>query len=287
MDFTSLQNCRYTVIGDPVAHSRSPEMQNAGFEALGMGSIYGKLHVKAEELAEFADFARTNLDGFNITVPHKERIIPLLDEIDPVAEAAGSVNTVSCREGKLSGTSTDGYGLEMAIKEAFDFDLSGKNVLFLGTGGVTHATAFHFASRKAGSLMLVNRTLAKAEKLALRLLNAFPGLPLEVAEAGHDCAIAEMVKKADILIQSTSLGLHESDPMPLNPELLEINPNLCIFDTIYRPTPLLEAARGRGLRCADGRWMLLHQGVRSMEIWTAKTAPVEIMREALQRSLTV
>lgn len=285
MDLDSVCNCRYLVIGDPVAHSRSPEMQNAGLEALGLGRVYGKLRVMADEIGDFVAWARLHLDGFNITVPHKERIIPFLDERDPVAELAGSFNTVSCRGGKLIGCSTDGYGLENAVQEAFQLPLAGQRVLFLGTGGAACATAFRFASRGVAHLMLVNRTKAKADELAARLRVAYPELPVDVAVPGDEAALREMIGSATLLIQATSLGLKDGDPLPMNPDLLLDRPDLPVFDTIYRPTPLLRFAEAHGMPAADGRWMLLHQGARSMEIWTGKQPPVAQMRAALERSL--
>jgi shikimate dehydrogenase len=160
---------KYAVIGDPINHSVSPAMQNAGFMAAGLSERYGKYHVKPEDLAEFVEFARKNLYGFNATVPHKSALIPLLDEIAPAALAAHSVNTVIVRDGKLYGDSTDGYGLESALKEAFDLDIANSNIVMLGAGGAAQATAFEFVQRKAKSLTIINRTRSKAEDLAVQL----------------------------------------------------------------------------------------------------------------------
>ena len=122
MTFDELKNCKYAVIGNPIAHSKSPQMQNAGFEFYGMGSIYGKKFVEKEELAEFVEFARKNLNGFNITVPYKQDIIPFLDEISRSAQMSNSVNTVRIENGRLSGTSTDGVGLATALQVHFNKD---------------------------------------------------------------------------------------------------------------------------------------------------------------------
>ena len=131
----------YAVIGDPVGHSRSPGMQNAAFEHYRLGSPYVKRHVRPGELGAFVEEARRTLAGFNCTVPHKSAIIPYLDEVDPKALAASSVNTVTVREdGTLAGTSTDGYGLEMALETNFGRPLAGAEVCFIGCGGAAHAS---------------------------------------------------------------------------------------------------------------------------------------------------
>ncbi len=281
MDLKSVKECRYLVIGDPIAHSRSPEMQNAGLQAMGINARYGKLHVTAEELPEFTQWARIHLDGFNITVPHKERIREFLDEADP---AAGSINTVICRNGRLLGYSTDGYGLEKAAEEAFGISVSGRKILFAGTGGAARAAALHLAGAGAAAIMLVNRTASKAEKLAADIKALFPETEVTSASISDTGILGSMIAEADILIQCTSLGLKADDPMPFPAELLLKNPSIMLFDTIYRETPLLKFAAAHGIKCADGRWMLLHQGVKSLALWSGREVPVEAMRQALAES---
>ena len=157
---------KYTVIGDPVSHSRSPGMQNAAFEAAGLGRPYGRTHVTGENFSSFISRARRELLGVNITVPHKETVIPFLDEIDPVAALCRSVNTLLIRDGIIKGYSTDGYGLEYALQENFAITPGGKTFCFTGCGGACRATAIHLASRGAGRIILFNRTLAKADDIA-------------------------------------------------------------------------------------------------------------------------
>ena len=285
MDLESVADCRYLVIGDPVAHSRSPEMQNAGFSALGLGRPYGKLRVTAPELGDFARYASENLDGFNITVPHKGGILPYLAGISATAKLAGSVNTVCCRDGALYGDSTDGYGLEGALREAFGVEPEGMELLFFGTGGAARATAFHFAARGARSIFFVNRTPERAESLRREVAAAFPALQTATAALQDESAVKALLRRSRVVVQATSLGLKPDDPSPVPPEWLACNPQLCCFDTIYRATPFLRGAAALGLPVADGRAMLLYQGVKSLEIWTGRTAPLEAMRAALERSL--
>lgn len=277
---------KYVVIGDPVAHSRSPGMQNAAFEYYHMGSPYGRMLVHAAEFEKFVDFARTNLDGFNLTVPHKAMILPYLDEITPQAQAAASVNTVTVKNGRFSGTSTDGYGLEQALRRAFNRPLEGADFCFIGCGGAAHATAFHLAGLGVSTIRLANRTLEKAEELAEKLRAFRPGLIVETTRPDDRGTLQKWFTQTDFLIQATSLGLHDEDPAPFDLSLLTPRHKLCIFDTIYRSTKLQRHAAELGLPCADGMWMLIYQGARSFEIWTGKDAPVEVMHKGFQEAPT-
>ena len=274
-------NIKYAVIGDPVAHSVSPAMQNAGFMAAGLSERYGKYHVKNDELAEFVEFARKNLYGFNATVPHKSALIPLLDEVAPAAQQANSVNTVIVRNGRLYGDSTDGYGLESALKEAFDLDIANSNIVMLGAGGAAQATAFEFVQRKAKRLTIVNRTRSKAEALAEQL----SGKSTVLEALGNDeySAIQTAVAACDVVIQATSAGLKASDAPPIELDLLK--GAAAVFDMIYHTTAVQEFARSNPIPCADGRAMLLHQGARSFSLWTNQVAPLAAMRAALDSAL--
>ena len=269
----------YAVIGDPVAHSLSPVMHNAAFRSLGMDAEYIAVHVKVDELKAFAEDARKKLAGFNITVPHKKGIIPFLDEVDPSARLAGSVNTVSIRDGRLIGCSTDGYGLETALKEAFGFEIPGGCVAFIGCGGAARAVSFHFAERGLKKLFILNRTASTAENLAAELREHFPCFQVETAALADSEKAGVFLNQAQTAVQCTSLGLKADDPPPLNPELLPQGINL--FDTIYKPTPLLRYAKAHNIAHSAGLGMLLHQGARSFSIWTGAEAPVEVMRSAL------
>ncbi len=273
----------YAVIGDPVGHSRSPGMQNAAFEHYRLGSPYVKRHVRPGELGAFVEEARRTLAGFNCTVPHKSAIIPYLDEVDPKALAASSVNTVTVREdGTLAGTSTDGYGLEMALETNFGRPLAGTEVCFIGCGGAAHATSFHLAERGVRTIRLANRTLSKAEELAEKLRAANPGLAVETALPSDSDTLARWFAATDFLIQATSLGLRETDPAPFDLGLLRPGLRMAVFDTIYLDTPVLLKARQTGLPAAGGAAMLLYQGAKSFEIWTGLAAPIDAMRAGME-----
>lgn len=271
---------KFAVIGDPIAHSLSPAMHNAALEALDLQGNYEAVRVPLEELPNFADYARKNLNGFNITVPHKQNIIPLLDEITEAAAFADSVNTVTVKDGKLYGDSTDGYGLATALNESFGLSVHGAKIVFIGCGGAAHAVATYFAMQGAARISILNRSVEKAKDLAGKLKTKYPEM---IAEA-FSISDPEMIKKAmtgaDVAIQCTSLGLKPDDPAPIPPELLP--DGICYYDTIYKQTALYQAAETKGLRCAAGLGMLLHQGARSLEIWTGRKAPIEVMRAALE-----
>ena len=269
---------KFAVIGDPIAHSLSPAMQNAGIRALGLDAEYFAVHVKQEQLREFTEQARRGLAGFNITVPHKNAIIPFLDEISREAEVAGSVNTVTVESGRLYGDTTDGYGLAQALREAFSFEPENASITLIGCGGAAHAAAAYFASRKVGRLFLINRTLSKAEDLAEKVRAAY-GTEVELCPIDDSAAIADFLKHSDVAIQCTSLGLQPDAPSPIDPDLLP--DSIRVYDTIYKETALSRACARRGIPFANGLAMLLHQGARSLEIWTRKKAPVEVMRKVL------
>ena len=268
----------YAVIGDPIEHSFSPQMQNAAFAAAGLGRPYTKLRVSGEELPDFIAFARTHLRGVNVTIPHKQRVITLLDAIDPAAAAAESVNTLVISSGRVTGYSTDGIGLEFALTRHFDRPISGGKFLFLGAGGAAWATSVTLAQRGAAAIDIANRTVDKAERLAEAINRRTPCRARALALADTEKLISA-IQKADFLIQTTSLGLHESDA-PVLPEtvLASARPQLAVFDLIYRDTALLQAARQLGLAGADGREMLIGQGAASFRLWTGKAPDLDAMR---------
>lgn len=271
----------YAVIGHPIAHSLSPVMQNAGLKALGLKPTYGAIDVDPAEMAEFAEWARGHLRGFNATVPHKHAIVPFLDWIDPAAELGGRVNTVKVEDCGLRGFSTDGYGLAKGLEEDLGVEVAGSSFLFLGCGGAVRAVAAYFAGLAPSKLMFANRTLPKAESLAAEIADA-TGVACAACSPDDRRRLTEFHAAATVVIQGTSLGLRESDPSPLPLELF--NSDTKYYDTIYHPTAFGRAAGAAGADFADGRSMLLHQGARALSIWTEMEAPVEIMREALRRS---
>lgn len=275
---------RYAVLGHPVAHSLSPVMQNAAFAACGLDAEYTAIDAAPAELpAVFRRLRETPFAGWNCTVPHKEQALELADAADPEAARIGSVNTLVNRDGRLTGYSTDGYGILAALEEAFALRPAGNAVLLFGCGGAGRAAAFALAGAGAGEVILANRTASRAEALAAEVARVHPGARLTVVPAAEPAALAAALARSRVVIQATSVGLKPDDPPPFSTELLP--PETAVFDMIYRPTPLLHAAAARGCRTAGGAAMLLHQGARSFTLWTGRAAPVDVMRRTLLAAL--
>ncbi len=275
---------QYALLGWPVKHSVSPPMQEAAFRNAGIAASYELISTPPEELGQaVCRLVRDGFAGWNITVPHKEAIGQFLDEIDEGAALTGSVNTVVNRDGHLTGYSTDGYGLTTALHEHFALAVPGSRIVFIGSGGAARACAIYLASQGAASIVLTNRTLARAQAVIRAIKQAIPACRAIALPLGEHTDIEREIAQADMVIQSTSLGLKPGDALPLPASLLSSKPD--VLDMIYSNTPFLQAAAAQGCRTADGRSMLLHQGARSFELWTGQPAPVEIMRQALNKAL--
>jgi shikimate dehydrogenase len=274
---------RYGLLGWPVKQSVSPQMQGTGFRALGIDASYELLPIEPEHFDQrIPELIRDGFAGWNITIPHKGPMLRHLDEIDPVAAQAESVNTVCNRDGRLHGWSTDGFGLERAVNEAFNVKIAGGTFVFWGTGGAARATATHFAHHGARSLTLVNRTVAKAEALGESISRFAPDCELRILSPADDDALRGTFADCSAIIQSSSVGM-DGTSLSIPAALLAAGMN--VMDMIYKQTPLLKAAAQLGCNTADGRAMLLYQGVKSFEIWTGRDAPVDAMRAALDTAL--
>jgi shikimate dehydrogenase len=277
------------VFGDPVAHSLSPQMQNAALRACKIDMQYARFHIRANELRSALRFLR-NLDfiGINLTVPHKIAVFTQIDEADESATRPGAVNTIRVREKKLIGSNTDGEGFLRAVRSEFSVDVRDLRVMLIGAGGGTgHAIAWQCALENCERLVLVNRTYEKAQALAERLRPYFAGprvlgpvARLE-AVAWEESALRAQLVDIDLVVNATPLGMNPSDPTPIPARLLA--PHQMVFDCVYGPskTSLLRAADEAGARGANGVSMLLHQGALSFSIWFDREAPIDAMRKAL------
>ncbi|MBN2449927.1 MAG: shikimate dehydrogenase [Lentisphaeria bacterium] len=275
---------RYALLGWPVRHSVSPQMQGAGFRALGIEATYELIEVAPPDLDACVRRLRAEgYAGWNVTVPHKEAMAERMDAVDPAARAARSVNTVLHRGGRLCGHSTDGYGLAAAIRESFGIGIPGGRFLFLGAGGAARAASVAFACQGAAEIQIANRTIGKAEDVVRIIAEVAPHCRAAAFRPDDRAALAAAMARAQCLVQATSLGLHPGEPMPCDPACLP--GTLAVMDMVYGGTPFLAAAARRGCPTADGRGMLLHQGVRSFEIWTGRPAPVAAMRRGLEEAL--
>jgi shikimate dehydrogenase len=267
------------VIGHPIEHSLSPKMHNAGFTASGLDYAYVALDVPPEKLPEaVSGLAALGFAGFNVTMPHKERIIPLLDVVDEVATIAGAVNTVEVRDGTLLGTNTDGSGFIEACAEA-GVSFGGKRVLLLGAGGAGAALAVTMLGEGARGLIIANRTVSRAQGLKEKLEKTGTGAEISVRPLEE---LEEPVMWADVIVNTTYLGMKEEDHIPVPVEQLDSGKAVC--DIVYRrgnDTDLLSRARSIGARVVSGGRMLLYQGVQAQRIWTGKEPNVEAMSDAI------
>ena len=271
------------LIGHPVEHSFSPPMHNAAFKALGMDYAYVAFDVNPKDLKSAIEGARAlNIKGFNVTIPHKVNVMEYLDELDVVAELIGAVNTIDFKN--LKGYNTDGIGAVKAIEEVTS--IKDKNVVVSGAGGASRAISFYIAKYGAQSLTILNRNESKAENLAGDVLSSDL-----ISDVKFD-SISEInnyLKDADILIDTTPLGMDphiDDEPIAKSENMHE---DLVVFDAVYNPneTVLLKEAIKAGAKPVYGIKMLLYQGAESFEIWTGKKAPVDIMEKALKKTLNL
>ena len=279
---------RLGVLGDPVAHSLSPQMQNAALKACKIDMQYARFQISPDELRSALDLIRElNFVGVNLTTPHKIAASKLMDEIDDNVRRIGAINTVKIDNAKLRGYNTDGKGFARAVRQEFAVDLRDLRVMILGAGGAARATALQCARENCERLVIANRTFAAAQKLAEELREYFAGprvlgpVPRLQAIPWEEAAIRFQIAHLDLIVNATPLGLNRSDPSPIPARLLA--PHLMVYDTVYREgrTPFVSAAIEVGARAANGLAMLLHQGALAFEIWFEREAPIEAMREAL------
>lgn len=256
--------------GYPVEHTLSPLMHNAAFEHLGLDYCYLPFSVHPDSLETAVVAIRAlNLAGVNITIPHKESVMPYLDSVNEEALFIGAVNTIVNQEGKLIGYNTDGRGFMRSITEN-NISPDDKKILIVGAGGASRAISYYL-SEKAEKLYLFDTDKMKLEKLALDLSE----IRTNIIVLDNTAGLADF----DLLINATPLGLKSTDPLPLN--VSGLSPHQTICDLIYKKTPLLFQSEEKGCKTTDGLGMLLWQGALAFELWTKTTAPVEIMRSAL------
>ena len=269
------------IIGHPVAHSLSPAMHNAAFAADGKNFAYLAMDVRPEELGGAVDGLRAlGFAGFNVTMPHKERVLPLLDDVDEVARISGAVNTVVMREKGLHGMNTDGSGFIEACSES-GVGFGGKRILVLGAGGAAAAVGTAILGQTPASVILMNRTHYRAEELAEKL-SAVNELVEVTASPLKDKAAR--VAEADVVVNTTYLGMKDGEASPVPDELLR--PELAVCDAVYRrggETELIRLARKRGARVVPGDRMLLYQGVQAQRVWTGLEPNVKVMSDAVAR----
>ncbi|ATZ61618.2 MAG: shikimate dehydrogenase [Methanosarcinales archaeon Met12] len=267
----------FGVIGNPVEHSLSPSMHNSAFRKLNMDCVYHAFRVAPQDVRGAVLGAKSlGFGGLNVTVPLKEKVLELVDA-DPIAKEIGAVNTIDFKSG-VTGHNTDGIGAKQAL-EKHNIGVKDKRVLLLGAGGAARAIAFQLAHEGA-DIIIANRTASRAIKLAqdVRSVGNVIGTGLK--------DLSKLVDKAEILINSTSTGMHPD----INKTLVtadQMRPELVVFDIVYNPveTQLLKEVKKAGALAIDGVDMLVHQGAESFRIWTGVEAPIDIMEDAVRCAL--
>ena len=269
------------LIGHPVEHSFSPPMHNAAFKALKMDYVYTAFDVDPNDLENAIKGAQAlSIKGFNVTIPHKIEVMKYLSEIDEVASLIGAVNTIDFEN--LKGYNTDGIGAIKAIEEITK--VKDKDVVIAGAGGASRAISFYLAKYGVDNLTILNRNVEKADSLASDVLNSNL---IGNVKSDSISKINDYLSDTDVLINTTPVGMHpnvEVSPIASSDMMHE---DLVVFDAVYNPneTVLIKEAIKADAKPVYGIKMLLYQGAESFEIWTGRKAPIDVMQEALTKTL--
>lgn len=275
------------VIGHPVEHSLSPVMHNAALAKLGLNYVYLPFPIEPQNLKQALDgFAAIGVVGFNATIPHKQTIIPLLSEIEPIAQAVGAVNTVVRKGERWIGTNTDVEGF-IAPLQSLERDWSQTTAVVLGNGGAARAVVAGCTQLGCASVHVVGRNSQKLSQFR----DSWKHSPLQVKLQIHQWdSLPNLIQKADLLINTTPIGMYPKiENSPLNAELFSHLPkDTIIYDLIYTPSPtkFLQYAQQANKTAIDGLEMLVQQGAAALKIWLQQeTVPVDVMRKTLQQKL--
>lgn len=274
---------KLAVIGDPIAHSRSPQMHNPALAARGIHAQYIRVHVPAGSVAEALGlFARHGFLGVNCTIPHKFEALDAVDEVDDLARKLGAVNTVAIRDGRLHGYNSDGPGFLRSVEEAFGTSVRGLRVLIIGAGGgAGRAVAVQCALERCAKLILVNRTVEKLAPLLREVQGHAPDLDVS-ALAWTNEEIHRVIGDVDLIVNASPIGMKPGDAGLF--DLTMLRPSHLVYDMVYRAdgdTPFIAAGKAVGARTCHGLVLLLHQGAISFGHWFGEPVPLEAMRQGL------
>ena len=284
------------VYGFPIRHSASPAMHNAAFARLGLNWRYLAFEVHPDNLrAAIAGAKAMQFSGLNLTVPHKLLAMQIVDELDESSKTWGAVNTVRFEardasgkwqplhhftesisgEIRSQGFNTDSDGIARSLREDLGLKLAGLKVLLVGTGGAGQVAALRLAMEGVAELFVTDYVIAKAEAVAAEIRKRYPHVKVTVGFPKGEM---------DLLLNATPIGLKPGDPSPLDEKQFSLRQARAVYDMIYKPaeTKLLATAKAAGCKTSNGLGMLLHQGAAAFEIWTGQTAPIDVMRRALE-----
>ncbi len=281
MNYPKVSTKLIILLGNPLGHSVSPPMHNRVFEVLNMDCCYMPVEVTAENLEKvFTGLTKMNVLGFNVTIPHKIRIMEFLDELDPLAETIGAVNTICLKNGRTIGYNTDGEGFIRSLTKETGLPVTGKRFFLLGCGGAARAIAMTLAFKGAEKIFICNRTPEKAEALAGEINKNIRRCAEVVEQTAQNQA--EALQDCHVLINTTSLGMHPNDKvLPIDKSLLQ--PHLIVADIVYNPlhTELLRAADAAGCPIVPGLGMLIYQGAAAFSLWTGVEPLITEMSETV------
>lgn len=270
----------YAVIGDPIGHSLSPFMHNSWFAQQEIDATYIPIHVKAEMLEQsIASMKLLGIDGFNVTIPHKEKILPFLDELDDMAEKMGAVNTVvRLPNGQLKGYNTDGLGFVRSLEEAIGEQQRQQPLLIIGAGGAARGIAFALEATGYKDLTICNRTVEKAASICHELTQSARSMSLQQA--------SDELDQFKIIIQTTPAGL-KNGQFDLPFSIKKLNSKAIVADIVYNPimTPLLQVASEKGATVVSGLGMFVHQGALAFNYWTGQTPDIVAVKNQLLENL--
>ena len=279
-------NTSLGIIGYPIGHSISPRFQQAALDFCGIDAEYRAYPVAPEDVGRFvAGLRQPGILGINVTVPHKEAVIPFLDEIDDWATEAGAVNTIVNRQGRLTGHNTDGYGFLRALQQGGGFQPRGRRTLILGAGGAARGVVLALAREGVGYLTIANRTPERAESLA-QLARGRGITAQAIPLAGAD--LTEAAASAELIVNCTTLGMTHGPGAADSPLPRQAIPvTALVYDLVYNPleTRMLREAAQTGAATLGGIQMLVYQGAASFELWHEQPAPVAVMLEAATQAM--
>ena len=277
------------LIGYPLKHSISPYFQQAALDYYRLDIRYEAWETGPAQLQDIVnDLRKPQNVGANVTVPYKEAVLPLLDEVDDLASSIGAVNTIVKKDDRLLGFNTDAYGFIEALDKEGHFDPEGKQVVILGAGGAARAVGFALVQRKVASLAITDGIFERARALAENLVRYIKGAPPSSKDLEPDVTAfqwqslssAETFDNCDLIVHCTTIGMKHSSQEGQSPLSLEVIPrSVLVYDLVYNPwlTPLLRLAQKAGSNILGGLPMLVYQGAASFKLWTGKEAPVDIM----------
>lgn len=283
---------RLGIIGCPISHSLSPMIHQSAFAYYKWDDIvYESWEISPNLLGEFVSECRlpdAGILGFNVTVPHKERVIQFLDRLAPEARLSGAVNTVVNDNGQLIGYNTDGPGFMRSLMMT-GFDPKSKKIVILGAGGAARGIAFSLASGGVSSITIANRSIERASRLTSELNRKFPGLSDVCSLSSYDVWSA-CGSKVDLMVQATSMGMLNGPNQSDSPvEFAKISSPALAYELVYNPltTPFIKEADKAGVAVISGLHMLVFQGAIAFELWFRKAAPVDVMMLSARESLGI